>query len=489
MKLTQLIKVLGKNLSAPASGDFEVQGIACDSQKVGQDFVFVAIRGVNFDGHKFIDEAIKRGARFVVVQRPVSASGNRDKGVMFVEVEDTRKALADLAAFFYGEPSKKLKVIGVTGTNGKTTISYLLEAILKRAGFIPAVVGTVNYRFRDKIIVAKNTTPGPLELQALFSDMLKEKVDYAAMEVSSHALDQKRVEGINFCAAVFTNLTQDHLDYHGTLEGYFLAKLKLFQGLSGSSRAIVNIDDPYGLRIKGLTLAKFVGYSIDNPAEVRAIDLECGITDTKFKVKAKRQTLSLRSRLIGKHNVYNILAAVAFSLKEGIEAKVIKEAIEDFVFVPGRLERIDARAGFSVFVDYAHTPDALYNVLTALRQVSLGGRIIAVFGCGGDRDKGKRPKMGQIASELADYVFITSDNPRSEAPEAIISDIQKGITKDNYTTEADRRQAIERALQSAKSGDIVLVAGKGHEDYQIFKDKTIHFSDQEVVRECLRLKI
>ncbi len=487
MRLTQLIKILEANPSIPEACDFQVKGIACDSKKVGEDFVFVAIRGVRADGHKFIEEAIQRGARFIVVQRQVSASEDRNKKLIFIQVDDTRKALANLAARFYDEPSQKLKVVGITGTNGKTTIAYLLEAILKKAGFSPGVVGTINYHFKDKAVVAKNTTPGPLELQALLTEMLKERVEYVAMEVSSHALDQRRVEGINFHAAVFTNLTQDHLDYHLTLEEYFLAKAKLFQGLSPSALAIVNNDDPYGRRIKNFTPARFIGYGIDNPAEVVAIDLECDISKTRFKIKTDKQAISLESRLIGKHNIYNILAAAAFSLEEGIEAKNIKAAIEDFVLVPGRLERIETPAGFSVFVDYAHTPDALFNVLTALRNVSQG-RLILVFGCGGDRDKTKRMKMGQVASELADYVFITSDNPRSEAPEAIIFDIIKGVKKENYAVVVDRRQAIEKALGRAKEGDIVLVAGKGHEDYQVFKDKVIHFSDQEVVRECLGSK-
>jgi UDP-N-acetylmuramoyl-L-alanyl-D-glutamate--2,6-diaminopimelate ligase len=507
MRIKQLIKILGNPRNYSGAADFEVRGISCNSKTVKDDFVFVAVKGTREDGNKFIEEAIEKGAKAVIVQSPrlslasawdslrshVAASlsletpfGHRSGAkIPFIGVKDTRRALAELAAEFYGNPSSKIKVIGVTGTNGKTTITYLLEELIKEAGFSPAVIGTVNYRFRDKIIPSKNTTPGPIELQSMLADMLKTGIDYAVMEVSSHALHQDRTGGINFHSAIFTNLTQDHLDYHKTLDNYFRSKARLFQDIPPGSFAVINNDDKYGRRIKKLTRAGVITYGIKNKADITARDIKFDCLHTEFLLAGAELETGFRSRLIGMHNVYNVLATVAWALREGIELSAIKSAIERFSQVPGRLERIDSRAGFSVFVDYAHTEDALYNIIATLRQL-YKKRIIVVFGCGGERDKTKRPKMGRVVSELSDYAIITSDNPRSEDPLQIIEDIRNGINKNNYCVIPERKEAIKKSLSLAQPGDIVLLAGKGHESYQILKDGIIHFDDREAVRECLK---
>jgi UDP-N-acetylmuramoyl-L-alanyl-D-glutamate--2,6-diaminopimelate ligase len=461
-----------------------VQGISCNSKQVSDNFVFVAIKGSQEDGHKFIDEAISRGANTVIVQ----ATGHRPQAtdkINFIRVKDTRRALARLAGHLYGHPSSKIKVIGITGTNGKTTVSYLIESLLKEAGFTPAVIGTVNYRFKNRVIPSKNTTPGPIELQFLLSDMLKEGVDYAVMEVSSHALHQDRTEGINFCYNIFTNLTQDHLDYHKTIANYFQAKSKLFQNMNSGSLAVINNDDKYGRRLKRLTGARVITYGINNHSDILAKDIKFDISHTEFILKGNNIETKLKTKLIGNYNVYNILSSVAFALGEGLDLSTIKKGIEEFCLVPGRLQKIDFDGNFRVIVDYAHTEDALRNVIATLRQLSKN-KIIVVFGCGGERDRTKRPKMGRVVSELADYAIITSDNPRSEDPQAIINDIKRGIGKTNYCVIPPRFEAIRKSLALAKSGDIVLVAGKGHENYQILKDGIVHFDDCEVIRECLK---
>jgi UDP-N-acetylmuramyl-tripeptide synthetase len=488
MIIKTLIKSLD-NFNAPLGlENFEVRGISCNSKTVKEGFVFVAIQGNREDGNKYIDEAIERGARAVIVQSsskclPCRPTGNRN--VSFISVEDTRKALAKLAAEFYDKPSSKIKVVGITGTNGKTTITYLIEALLKKSHLSPAVIGTINYRFEDKIIASKNTTPGPVELQSMLDAMLKAGSNYAIMEVSSHALDQDRTEGIDFHSAIFTNLTQDHLDYHKNLKNYFESKAKLFKNISRRSFAVINDDDKYGRKIKELTKAQIITYGIENSADITARDIKFDGCATQFRLKSPKEETKFKTGLIGKHNVYNILATIAWAQKEGIDSSIIKSAIEEFSYVPGRLEKIDCNADFSVFVDYAHTEDALRNIIGTLRQIS-NRKIIVVFGCGGERDKTKRPKMGRVVSELADLAIITDDNPRFEDPEAIIKEIKKGIRKKNFCVIPERFEAIKKSLFLAKAGDIILVAGKGHENYQILKDKTIFFDDREAVRECLK---
>jgi len=484
MKLKQLIKSIDTYNTYSGLEDFEVAGISCNSKNVKDNFVFIAIKGANDDGHRFVQEAISKGAKAVIVQGARHKAQGTGQN-LFILVKDTRKALARLAAEFYGHPSSKIKVIGVTGTNGKTTVTYLLEALLKEAGFAPSVIGTVNYRFKDRALPSKNTTPGPIELQSMLADMFFQGANYAVLEVSSHALDQNRTEGINFHSAIFTNLTQDHLDYHQTLENYFQAKTKLFGSINSGSFAIINNDNEHGRRLKRLTRAKIITYGIDNPADITAKDIKFDIAHTEFYLTTGKGEVRLKAGLIGRYNVYNILASVAWALQEGIDLSVIKSAIEKFYLVPGRLERINFDGDFSVFVDYAHTEDALENVIKTLRQLS-SNRIIVVFGCGGERDKTKRPKMGSCVTELADCAIITNDNPRSEDPQKIIDDIKRGIKKNNYSVILERFEAIKKSLGMATSGDIVLVAGKGHENYQLLKDKVIPFDDCEAVRECLR---
>lgn len=483
MRVKELLKALGTQ-KIMGLAEFEVKGISCDSRSVDKDFVFVAIKGNRQDGNQFIAEAVSKGARLVVVESSVCGYLTFP-GVAVMEVKDTRRALARLAEKFYGYPSEKLKVIGITGTNGKTTLTYLLEAILKECSMHPAVIGTINYRFKDNSIASKNTTPGPVELQAMLDKMRQEGIEYLAMEVSSHALDQARTQGINFHSAIFTNFTQDHLDYHKTLANYFKSKVRLFEGLTPRAFAVINNDDRYGRRIKHYTSAEIITYAIDNPADVRAKDIKSGVSHTEFFVSVLGEEIKFKTRLIGRHNVLNILAALAWGLRAGFDILAIKKAIEKFSVVPGRLEQISIPNNFSVFVDYAHTEDALNNVIRALRSLSKN-RVIVVFGCGGERDKTKRPKMGRIVTQLSDYAIITSDNPRSEEPQEIIADIRRGIRKSNYCVIPERELAIKKSLSLARPGDIILVAGKGHENYQIIKDKSIEFDDRKIIRKCIR---
>lgn len=478
MKLIKLIK--NAHLSIPVSKlkDFTILGVTCNSKAVKKDYVFIAIKGSKIDGTKFIDEARKAGAGAVI-------SPSAGKGINFIRVKDTRKAASKIAAEFYGNPSTRIKVVGITGTNGKTTISYLLEKVLKVSGKNPAVIGTINYRYNNKVIPSNNTTPGPLDLQCMLADMLRSKVTHCVMEVSSHALHQDRTKGLKFSSAIFTNLTQDHLDYHKTLLNYFKAKAKLFKGLEKSAFAVINNDDKFAERLKKLCLGKNITYGIYRNSQVMASNIKFHCSSTEFILQAGRESVLIKTKLIGRHNVYNILAVIAWSLKEGIHLADIKRAIEGFSLVPGRLEKVESGKGFSIFVDYAHTEDALKNIIQSLRQVS-GKRIIVVFGCGGDRDKTKRPKMGYTVTELADYAVITSDNPRSEDPKSIIRDIERGIRKTNYSVVPQRADAIKKSLLLAKRGDIVLVVGKGHENYQVLKNRTIHFDDREVIKACLK---
>ncbi|MCM8781313.1 MAG: UDP-N-acetylmuramoyl-L-alanyl-D-glutamate--2,6-diaminopimelate ligase [Candidatus Omnitrophica bacterium] len=490
MKLSKLIDSLPDyRLSMPLE-DFEVKGISCNSKDVGDNFVFVAIKGTTQDGHNFIPEAVFKGAKAIVIQGWQEHFCDIKSKTQFIEVRDTHLALARLAAKFYDNPSQKIKVIGITGTNGKTTISYLIEAFLKKAGLNVGVIGTINYRFKDTVLPSRNTTPGPLEIQSLLNEMLRQDTDYVIMEVSSHALDQQRTEGISFYSGIFSNLTHDHLDYHSTMEDYFQAKAKLFLDLAPNTLAVINNDDTYGRRLKALTKAQIVTYGIDNPADVMAEGVYFDITHTEFLVRIPGRKVNLKTQLIGEYNIYNILASLSWALKEGLELDLLKSALEKFDCIPGRLERVntDRNRDFSVFIDYAHTEDALRNVIMTLRKLP-HNKILVVFGCGGERDKTKRPKMGQVVSELADYAIITNDNPRSENPLDIIEDIKRGIRKNNYSVIPDRLEAIRRVLSISRKGDIILIAGKGHENYQILKEGRIHFEDREVVQECLRSMI
>ncbi len=488
MKLKTLLPQLDKNL-LNSYGDLDIKGISCNSLTASKGDIFVAIKGTKVDANQFINQAVEKGVSVIISDSEVLPSAYRKAA--FIKVEDARETLAQIATNFYENPSHKIKVIGITGTNGKTTISYLLEHILKHAGFSVGVIGTINYRLKNSLIPATNTTPGPLEIQSLLSKMLKEKIRYCVMEVSSHALDQKRVSGIDFAGAIFTNLTGDHLDYFLNLENYFSAKAKLFKNLEKPAYAIINRDDKYSDRLIKMITANVITYAINNKnSDVRAENLELSMGKSKFKFVSGGKSTLIETSLLGRHNVYNILAAVSLALTQKIELEAIKNAVETFKGVPGRLEEIDTGLNFKVFVDFAHTADALKNVLMSLKELN-HARIIVVFGCGGDRDKTKRPVMGEVASKLADFSVITSDNPRSENPQVIASEIVKGVSSNNYRIILDRAEAIKEAIFMAQKDDIILIAGKGHETTQIFKDRRIPFDDRDEARkalECLRQK-
>jgi len=485
MQFSELLKEgLNQGTGIALPGDFEVKGVTSDSREVREGFVFLAIKGNSVDANKFISQAHAFGAKGIIAQRGDCQRG-KIEGACFLLVEDIRYAAARLSDCFYGHPSSRIKVIGITGTNGKTTVSYLLEALLKEKKLEPAVVGTVNYRFADTLIPAVNTTPGPIEIQKLLVRMQQEGVKYLVMEVSSHALTQQRTAGIKFSSAIFTNLSEDHLDYHADMEDYFQAKNRLFSGILRDSFIVLNSDDPYSKRIAGSSPAEAASYGIEEQADFSARDIKITLEGTQFTLVTPCGELPLRTPLIGRHNLYNILAFAAWSIKEGFTLADIAGVIKKFDSVPGRLQKVNNTRGIHIFVDYAHTEDALKNVIGSLRSAATG-QIFVVFGCGGQRDKGKRPKMGQVVTELADFAVITNDNPRKEDPDSIIEDILKGVRKKNYSVIPQREEAIKKSLSLASVGDIILVAGKGHEASQAFKDKSIHFDDRKVISKCLK---
>jgi UDP-N-acetylmuramoyl-L-alanyl-D-glutamate--2,6-diaminopimelate ligase len=488
MKIRRLLKSLVNLKEYPRLNDFEVKGLSCHSKLTKNNYVFVAIKGTCEDGRAYIEEAIHRGAKAVILEGSLTGKLKNFHHVPFIRVRDARRALAELSVQFYGHPSSKIKVIAVTGTNGKTTVTYLLEAVLKEFSARPCVIGTINYRFQDKFFPSKNTTPGSLEIQSMLDGMLKEGATHCIMEVSSHALHQERTRGIRFHSAIFTNLTQDHLDYHKTMKNYFESKARLFKNLSPRAFAVINNDDRFGVRLKKKTTAPVITYGLNLKSDIMAKNIRLDCQRSTFELVMRHKKMRLATTLIGRHNISNILACAAWAIAERIPLSVIKRAVESFRLVPGRLERIRTDTGFSVFVDYAHTEDALKNILVALRPLCRK-KIILVFGCGGDRDKTKRPKMGKVASELSDDVIITSDNPRWEDPQEIIQDIRRGIKKSNFCIVPERPEAIKKALRMAQRQDIVLIAGKGHETYQIIRDKVMPFNDKEFVKECLRSKI
>ena len=461
----------------------EVKGVKDDSRSVRSGDMFVAVKGYSLDGHKFIDDAVRKGAKVIVSEEIKDAPKTAAK----ILVDDARAALPIIAGNFYGHPSAKLKTIGVTGTNGKTTITYIIENIIKSAGKDTGVIGTINYRLGDRVLPAKNTTPGSLQLQSMLADMVKMGLGFAVMEVSSHSLDQGRVEGISFDVGIFTNITAEHLDYHKTIANYFKAKARLFDRLKEGGVAVLNIDDKKVAVLKKSIRKKVLTYGIGPKADVRAEGIKLSLDGSRFKVVMPEGGFNIHTRLVGRHNISNILAGIAASYALGIERPALIKGAAFLSFcVPGRLEEVDAGQPFKVLVDYAHTEDALYNILSLLSEVA-GRRIITVFGCGGNRDRKKRPLMGKVACEFSHRAIITSDNPRFEDPRAIIDEIEKGVKGifSNYDIAPDRRQAIEKALMLAEDGDIVVIAGKGHENYQIIKDKVIPFDDREVAREIL----
>lgn len=471
--------------------DRSVTSVTDDSRAVASGSLFVAVKGERVDGHRFVAQAIQAGAVAIVAQESVEVVS-----LPLVKVADSRKALGLIGSRFYGDPSARLSMIGVTGTNGKTTTTYLCKALLEGIGRHVGLIGTVAYQIGAETIPASHTTPGALELQGLLMKMTQVQLDSVVMEVSSHALAMDRTAGCEYDAAVFTNLTQDHLDYHRTMEEYFQAKLRLFTGLGigkkTGQRAIVNMDDPRGAQIRNACRVPVWGFAVKGQADIKAEKVRLSMNGSTFSAATPSGTFTVESRLVGEHNVYNLLGAIGVALHVGATCDQVREAVERVTNVPGRFERVSAGQDFTVVVDYAHTEDALVRLLTAAQALRTH-RIITLFGCGGDRDRGKRPKMGRAAVEYSDVVVLTSDNPRTEDPMAILQEVEVGVREGlqrrshvEYHLVPDRRDAIGMAMRLARSGDIVLIAGKGHEDYQIIGTKKVHFDDREVAREAIQ---
>jgi len=463
-----------------------VESIAYDSRRVQKNSLFVALHGEKTDGHEFIGQAIEKGASAVVAERE-----EKHPRATCVVVENTRSALADLSATFYGFPAKRLKLAAVTGTNGKTTTTFLIKHICEKAGLRCGLIGTVRYEIGERVLPATRTTPESLDLQELFAQIANAGCRAAAVEVSSHALAQERTRGLEWDVAVFTNLTQDHLDFHGTMERYFESKMKLFTQLAQQQKkrkavAVVNIDDRYGEQLRNKIDKKIsvITYGMGVRADFRASNYRMEFGGTSYQLDARGKSYLVRVPLIGRFNVANSMAALAAANALGVGLREAVLSLGKSPQVPGRLEAVPAKRQFQAFVDYAHTPDALLNVLKTLRELE-PGRLIVVFGCGGDRDRQKRPLMGEIADRHADYAIITSDNPRKEDPNAIIAEVDKGFRSAHYEKIVDRTEAITRAIELAQPRDIVLIAGKGHENYQEFADHTVPFDDLQVARRAL----
>ncbi|MBI4313365.1 MAG: UDP-N-acetylmuramoyl-L-alanyl-D-glutamate--2,6-diaminopimelate ligase [Candidatus Omnitrophica bacterium] len=461
------------------SPELTVKGLTCDSRKVEAGYLYIAVKGVKQDGSEFIPQALERGACAVVTESEFASP------VPVIRIPDSRSGLAALAQTWFERPSSDLTMVGVTGTNGKTTVSYLVQHLFQQAGLPCGLIGTVEYRVGSRPSPSRNTTPGPLELAALLDEMRSEGLVACSMEVSSHALDQRRVEGVHFDVGVFTNLTPEHLDYHGTIEKYLEAKAILFCRLSSQSAAVLNADDPASDVIRTKTRARVLTFGVEGAADVKVTPTRCDVDGSVAQLQTPAGEVSFRTTLVGRHNLSNLAAAAAVAAALEIPLETFVKAVADFPGVPGRLEPVSAGQAFPVYVDYAHTDDALENVLKALTSVS-DRKIILVFGCGGDRDRTKRPRMGAVAGRCAHRVILTSDNPRSEPPEKIAEEIIAGIAPGtSYTVILDRRQAIQQAIQEADAQSLVLIAGKGHETVQIFGESAVQFDDRVVAREAL----
>lgn len=460
--------------------NLNINNIQYDSRKVEQGDIFFCITGFSTDGHKFIPSALEKGASVIVCEREIE---NVPDNCTVIKVEDGRKALAKAASNFYKNPSKHIKLIGITGTNGKTTSAFMIKSILEEAGYKVGLIGTIANFIGDKKLHTERTTPESLELHELFRKMVDSKVEYCVMEVSSHSLSLNRVYGLEFSQGIFTNLTQDHLDFHKTFENYYNAKLQLFKN---SKNSIINIDNDYGNKILKDLNNNQITYGVNHEADAKAENIVLHSRGVNFNFSYKGIYEKMELQIPGNYNVYNALGSAVACLNEGVSIKDVKNGLEK-VQVPGRCEIVtkDYNLGFDVIVDYAHTPDGLENILKTAREFT-DGKLISVFGCGGDRDTTKRPIMGKIGTDLSDISIITSDNPRTEEPKKIIEDILNGIEKENYEVIVDRKEAIKRAMKIAKKGDVVVIAGKGHEDYQVLKEKTIHFDEREVVAHIVK---
>jgi UDP-N-acetylmuramoyl-L-alanyl-D-glutamate--2,6-diaminopimelate ligase len=490
VKLQALLQHLPE---ARLTGDVsvEISDVTHDSRRAASGSAFVAIRGLVTDGNQFVEQARKKGAAAVVSERPPMPGGP------WVQVADARVALALLSAAALGDPAEKLSLVGVTGTNGKTTTTHLIDAVLRAAGEKVGLVGTVHYRIGDRLTTAVRTTPESSDLQTLFREMVDAHCRRAVLEVSSHSLELKRVHGCRFEVAVFTNLTRDHLDFHGDMDRYFEAKRRLFDTLlREDGRAIINADDDRADELRAASRAPVwtfgqapgSGGARERPVDIHASDIRLSLEGSRFKAATPLGPVEIHSPLLGRFNVSNLLGALGASLGLGIPLSVAASGLASLPGVPGRLERVNAGQDFAVIVDYAHTDDALKNLLETVRELG-PKRVITVFGCGGDRDRTKRPLMGAVASRLSDAVIVTSDNPRSEPPEAIIEEVRRGMPTGRgaeVLSIVDRREAIARALELARPGVAVVIAGKGHETSQTLRDRTVPFDDRQVVRDILR---
>jgi len=491
LRLSELIEAVGTR-RVIGSTEREVTGLSQDSRKVRAGDLFFCIRGVQTDGHRFLNDAAAAGCVAAVVEH---IPDNLPEEVTLIQVDNASDAMKAIAGKFYDYPDRKLKIIGIVGTNGKTTSTYLMKSVLEAAGRRVGLIGTIINLVGDEEIAldggsVHNTTPGALELQQLFAKMVNAGAEYVVMEVSSHSIHQGRVEGIAFCGGIFTNITQDHLDYHGTFEEYLRVKTKFFADLSSTSWASINGDDEHAGYILSRTAAKVATYGIHRDTDVKAEDIRLTPHGAMYTAKTPQGTVDLNLRLTGYFNVYNSLGVLTAALSMGIPLDVIKVGLERISGVSGRFQQVTVDgADFSVIVDYAHTPDGLENILQTGRGLN-PRRLIVVFGCGGNRDRTKRPIMGKIAARLADYTIVTSDNPRNEEPYQIMKDIEAGIKEVQppvpYTMIVDREEAIRKAIHMAEAGDIVMIAGKGHEDYQIFEgNRIIHFDDREIAKAAL----
>ncbi|WP_416731448.1 UDP-N-acetylmuramoyl-L-alanyl-D-glutamate--2,6-diaminopimelate ligase [Fictibacillus sp. JL2B1089] len=484
MELKELLTYL-VNYEMDIQANPEITSIEMDSRKAGKGCLFVCMEGLLFDGHDFAETVANKGAAAVLAEKDI------DVDIPVIKVKNTKKALAVLADAFYGHPSQKLHLIGITGTNGKTTTSHLIEKVLRDAGKNTGMIGTIEMKIKDQSFKVANTTPDSLFLQNAFYQMTEEKVEAAVMEVSSHALVQGRVWGCDFDIAVFTNLTQDHLDYHKNMEEYQFAKSLLFSQMGNTYNrsdrkvAVLNNDDPASKMFERVTSAQVVSYGIDNDSDVRATDILIGAQGTTFTLKTPIGSREVTLKLIGKFSVYNVLAATTACLLSGLDLDEILASLKEVTGVSGRFEPVIAGQDFTVIVDYAHTPDSLENVLRTIKEFATG-KITAIVGCGGDRDKTKRPLMAGIAANLADHAIFTSDNPRTEDPLQILKDMEEGVDDGNYVTIPDRKKAIEHAVEKASANDVILIAGKGHETYQIIGKDILEFDDRIVAREAIK---
>ncbi len=457
----------------------EIADIQYDSRKVGTGDLFVCITGFQTDGHKYIPMAIEKGAAALLCEHPVA---DIPDGVTVLVAQNTRAALAQLSVNFYGNPAADMRMIGVTGTNGKTSTTYLMKSILDRLGRKVGIIGTIENRIGDEVLKAERTTPESKELQALLHRMRAEGVTDVVMEVSSHSLDLHRVDGIAFDVAIFTNLTQDHLDYHKTMENYRAAKGLLFVH---AAKSVINLDDAAGDYMRQCSKGEVLSFGVEQPADLMAAQIDISAEGTTFDLLWQGRSYPLRLHTPGRFSVYNALGTAGACLMLGVPMEEIVAGLAENPGVSGRFQTVRSKKGCQAVIDYAHTPDGLENVLATAREFAKG-RIVAVFGCGGDRDRMKRPIMGEIGGRLADYCIITSDNPRTEEPLAILADVEEGVKRTDcpYEKTVDRREAIQRAAAMAGQGDVILIAGKGHETYQIFAHETIHFDDMEEIRKA-----